>query len=329
MSISSAMSNFLVWRERRQARQDHERLSSNEDVHASDDPEQPEEEIVLTERHSSGSPVDNGAIVVETVSEDDDGDEEIDIENQTSRSSREGDAASRGGNNRRSSRRTITLAELEEERELARRRTSLCVLFAVFILFRLWIQALADGDFVLLIICMMGTSWTARFVRATREREEELDRLIADYHANPSAEVLPDDVRFLSFQAQLALAIMESQRQMAEGGYGGGPGGNTPGVSSEARNHWERFEVKESDLEGRLKGGHGSTDCGGKDDDEEEPHCSICLSEYEEGDKLVSLPCKHVYHEDCVSSWTERNTRCPLCNLDLESVAGDNASEDS
>ena len=326
MPVSTAMSNFLVWRERRQARQDHERLASNEDAHSGDDPEQPEEEIVLTQRRSSGSASDNGAIVVETVSEEDDGDEETDIENQNSSDARSSSPDQATRTSRRSSRRSISLAELEEERELARRRTSVCVLFAVFILFRLWIQALAEGDFVLLIICMMGTSWTARFVRHTREREEELDRLIADYHANPSAEVLPDDVRFLSFQAQLALAIMESQRQMAQGGFGGGPGGNSPGVSSEAKNHWEHFEVNESDLEGRLKGAHGGTDSG-KDDDEE-PHCSICLSEYEEGDKCVSLPCKHVYHEDCVSSWTTNHTRCPLCNLDLESVAGDNSSED-
>merc|ERR1712086_511422 len=61
-----------------------------------------------------------------------------------------------------------------------------------------------------------------------------------------------------------------------------------------------------------------------EEDEEEEMEeegpleCSICLGEYEKGDALVSLtPCRHVFHEACISAWTNQNTRCPLCNIDL------------
>mmetsp|Transcript_25690 Transcript_25690/g.42138 ORF Transcript_25690/g.42138 Transcript_25690/m.42138 type:complete len:345 (-) Transcript_25690:122-1156(-) len=228
-----------------------------------------------------------------------------------------------------SGRRTrITLRDLEEERELVRRRTSACVLLSAFILLRLWIQAVVSGDFGLLLLCLVFTSWTARFIRHTREREEELDRLISEYDENEEENTLNDArLRRMSFQSQLALAIMQSQMQMMQGGFGHPDGGDArPGVSEDAKTHWDRFEFKSATAL-KKKGDYGSVaqhDDLGKGDDtersEEEPHCSICLCEYEDGDKLISLPCNHIFHDDCISSWTNNNTRCPLCNFDLESA---------
>uniref|UniRef100_A0A061RQ60 E3 ubiquitin-protein ligase RNF13 n=1 Tax=Tetraselmis sp. GSL018 TaxID=582737 RepID=A0A061RQ60_9CHLO len=45
----------------------------------------------------------------------------------------------------------------------------------------------------------------------------------------------------------------------------------------------------------------------------DEPSCSICLSEYEDGDKVTWLPCSHNYHCACVSSWLKNSTICPIC----------------
>lgn len=225
---------------------------------------------------------------------------------------------------------TMTLAELEEERELARRRSSACILFALFVLFRLWILALSDGDFGLLLLCLVGTSWTARWIRYNRDQEEELDRRIASYLENNNNEnggnrneVGREDMRMLSFQAQLALAIMESQRQMMQGGYGNPDGENqTPGVSEEAKAAtWKKFSYKAArDKTESRRGSYGSVAQqedplkGGLD---EEPHCSICLGEYEEGEDLVKLPCSHIYHGECIDSWCSNHVRCPLCNYDL------------
>jgi hypothetical protein len=59
---------------------------------------------------------------------------------------------------------------------------SACILLAVFVLFQLWIEALIEDDFGLLLLCLVGTSWMARFsIHHNREREEELDRRIAAY----------------------------------------------------------------------------------------------------------------------------------------------------
>lgn len=43
--------------------------------------------------------------------------------------------------------------------------------------------------------------------------------------------------------------------------------------------------------------------------------CSVCLMEMEEGQairKLVDF-CQHVFHEDCIRKYSEKNPRCPLC----------------
>jgi hypothetical protein len=327
MSISAAMNNFMVWNNGHQ----HERLDSEE--------QHPTEHLSSRQLQEAATqqpiPIaNNNVVVVETVSEDEDeanGLEEIDIENQMIgvEVSPEGNITTTTSSSRptvRTSRR-ISLADLEEERELARRRTSACVLLAVFILFRVWIQAIATGDFMLLVLCLMGTHFTARFIRNTREREEELDRLIQEYVENSEGDgVSRNDVRLMSFQAQLALALMESQRQVSMGGYGHPDGqSGAQGVSEQAKGNWDIFSYKAQPTGVETKKGtYGSVaqkelDCK-SDAAEEEPHCSICLSEYEEGDKLVCLPCKHVYHEDCVGSWCTNHVRCPLCNFDLESV---------
>lgn len=239
---------------------------------------------------------------------------------------------------------TVSLAELEEERELARRRTSACVLLAVFVLFRLWAEALGDfiqdGDIGLLLLCLVGTSWMGRWIRHNREREEELDRRISNYLDNSepgTTEVDRNDLRMLSFQAQLALAIMESQRQMMQGGYGH-PDANsnsTPGVSDAAREHWDRFQHKEPSgpekAAAKKRGSYGSVSENEqkKVAFEEVPHCSICLGEYEEGEELLKLPCNHVYHDECILSWTSNHVKCPLCNFDLESVSAESAEEET
>jgi hypothetical protein len=266
---------------------------------------------------------------VETIREGDD-DEETEVRNEVTDDDDDVVPPSDGIMRHR---RTVSLAELEEERELARRRTSACILLAVFVLFRLWIEAIMEGDFGLLLLCLVGTSWTARFVRHNREREEELDRRIAAYIENAegegTTEVDRSDLRMLSFQAQLALAIMESQRAMIQGGFGhpdGSHGGNR-GVSAEAKEHWQHYDYKPEALPKSKKGGYGSL---AQEDEkaateDELVTCSICLCEYEDGDRLVRLPCSHIYHDACVSSWTTNHVRCPLCNFDLETATESNS----
>eukprot|EP00908_Phaeocystis_cordata_P015804 Transcript_26994.p2 GENE.Transcript_26994~~Transcript_26994.p2 ORF type:complete len:294 (+),score=105.79 Transcript_26994:92-973(+) len=44
--------------------------------------------------------------------------------------------------------------------------------------------------------------------------------------------------------------------------------------------------------------------------------CAICLSEYEEGEELRVLPCKHSFRRECIDAWISRqgiSASCPLC----------------
>ncbi|KAI8893725.1 hypothetical protein BC833DRAFT_652664 [Globomyces pollinis-pini] len=54
--------------------------------------------------------------------------------------------------------------------------------------------------------------------------------------------------------------------------------------------------------------------------EEEDATCTICLSEYEEGENLRQLGCKHHFHKDCIDEWLHLNGKCPLCIQGLEEV---------
>ncbi|XP_006163845.1 E3 ubiquitin-protein ligase RLIM-like [Tupaia chinensis] len=41
--------------------------------------------------------------------------------------------------------------------------------------------------------------------------------------------------------------------------------------------------------------------------------CSICITEYTEGNKLRILPCSHEYHVHCIDRWLSQNITCPIC----------------
>ena len=44
--------------------------------------------------------------------------------------------------------------------------------------------------------------------------------------------------------------------------------------------------------------------------------CSICLEDFKEGEIASILPCCHIFHQECISPWIEKNNSCPNCRID-------------
>lgn len=45
--------------------------------------------------------------------------------------------------------------------------------------------------------------------------------------------------------------------------------------------------------------------------------CCICLSQYEDGVDLHTLPCNHHFHANCIVKWLKMNATCPLCKYNI------------
>ncbi|KAI9656933.1 MAG: hypothetical protein M1831_004481 [Alyxoria varia] len=56
--------------------------------------------------------------------------------------------------------------------------------------------------------------------------------------------------------------------------------------------------------------------------------CAVCLEEYVDGvSKVMSLPCGHEFHADCITPWlTTRRRTCPICKGDVVRSLGQSSS---
>jgi len=65
-------------------------------------------------------------------------------------------------------------------------------------------------------------------------------------------------------------------------------------------------------------------------DDSDVDTCAICIEDFENGEQLRLLPCKHWYHVECIDPWlTTKSSSCPLCKTDcrpnqIEEIVLDN-----
>uniref|UniRef100_M4BMH0 RING-type domain-containing protein n=2 Tax=Hyaloperonospora arabidopsidis (strain Emoy2) TaxID=559515 RepID=M4BMH0_HYAAE len=50
---------------------------------------------------------------------------------------------------------------------------------------------------------------------------------------------------------------------------------------------------------------------------ERHSECVICLSDYEKDDKVLALPCGHMFHKECGMKWLVEHNICPTCRFQL------------
>lgn len=51
-------------------------------------------------------------------------------------------------------------------------------------------------------------------------------------------------------------------------------------------------------------------------------NCIICMADFEAGDCVLTLPCIHFYHKECICDWFNKDFKCPICKFDLSTYNG-------
>ncbi|KAL6606419.1 hypothetical protein ACP70R_042072 [Stipagrostis hirtigluma subsp. patula] len=45
--------------------------------------------------------------------------------------------------------------------------------------------------------------------------------------------------------------------------------------------------------------------------------CAVCMDDFRLGAAAKQLPCKHVFHKDCILPWLDLHSSCPVCRFEL------------
>ena len=51
---------------------------------------------------------------------------------------------------------------------------------------------------------------------------------------------------------------------------------------------------------------------------EEKRNCVVCMCQFEKNDKIITIPCCHLYHSKCILDWFKTRNTCPICNFKLD-----------
>ncbi|KAA0031548.1 E3 ubiquitin-protein ligase RNF12 isoform X1 [Cucumis melo var. makuwa] len=51
--------------------------------------------------------------------------------------------------------------------------------------------------------------------------------------------------------------------------------------------------------------------------DEEGKGCAVCLEDFQSKEEVMTTPCNHMFHEQCIVPWVKSNGQCPVCRFTL------------
>ncbi|KAL2917388.1 E3 ubiquitin-protein ligase Praja-2 [Polyrhizophydium stewartii] len=54
--------------------------------------------------------------------------------------------------------------------------------------------------------------------------------------------------------------------------------------------------------------------------------CIVCQEDFAEEETTIELPCKHVFHPECINNWLKLNGTCPVCRFSLVDQPASGAS---
>ncbi|XP_046468464.1 E3 ubiquitin-protein ligase RNF181-like [Neodiprion pinetum] len=45
--------------------------------------------------------------------------------------------------------------------------------------------------------------------------------------------------------------------------------------------------------------------------------CTVCLKDFDAASSIKSMPCRHSFHNECITPWLKKTNSCPLCRYEL------------